>query len=176
MGVLWEERAMETNVLLWMVKSAVKDNCWRRKTIHSSHRTQSTSFFIRVDFNTLYFKDSFWSVIYEKICEVLKSDLSARDVASNPMVLDETARPSPFPYSFFDFSANMAMHSETHADYVLALTHGVWHHASIGQLTSMPQWVTHPFVFIFRGGVWWGRDHGISDIMPYKCSILLLIC
>ncbi|XP_020892514.2 mediator of RNA polymerase II transcription subunit 23 [Exaiptasia diaphana] len=85
--------------------------------------------------------DSYWSVIYEKICEVLKTDLATRDVATYPVMLEEIHRPSPFPYSFFDFKVNMAMHSETHADYVLALTHAVWHHASIGQLTFMPHFI-----------------------------------
>ena len=72
--------------------------------------------------------------MYEKITEVLANDLSARDVS-----FEDLSRAAPFPYSFLDFTTNVAMHSETTADYVLAVTHAFWHHASIGQLSQVPQ-------------------------------------
>ena len=77
--------------------------------------------------------------MYEKVCIVLLKDLAAREVSTTPMMLEDLGKPSPFPYSFFDFFANVAMHSETNADYVLAVTHALWHHASIGQLCLVPQ-------------------------------------
>lgn len=77
--------------------------------------------------------------MYEKICEVFVSDLSLRDASVTPVILEDLSRGTPFPYSFFEFSTNVAMHSETGADYVLAITHAFWHHASIGQLSQVPQ-------------------------------------
>ena len=69
--------------------------------------------------------------MYEKITVVLVNDLSARDASGTPL--------DPFPYSFLEFATNVAMHSETSADHVLATTHAFWHHASIGQLCQVPQ-------------------------------------
>ncbi|XP_067034898.1 mediator of RNA polymerase II transcription subunit 23-like [Acropora muricata] len=80
--------------------------------------------------------EPYWSKVYEKITDVLANDLSARDVS-----LEDLARAAPFPYSFLDFTTNVAMHSETTADYVLAVTHAFWHHASIGQLSQVPQFL-----------------------------------
>ena len=77
--------------------------------------------------------------MYEKICMVIVNDLSARDAATTPMMLEDLGKAAPFPYSFLEFSTNVAMHSETNADYVLAVTHAFWHHASIGQLSQVPQ-------------------------------------
>ncbi|EDO32385.1 predicted protein, partial [Nematostella vectensis] len=88
---------------------------------------------------TSFPQEAYWTVIYDKICEVLQNDLQSKDVSPSPIIHEETFRPAMFPYSFFDFETNVAMHSETHADYVMALTHALWHHASIGQLTLVPQ-------------------------------------
>ena len=77
--------------------------------------------------------------MYEKICMVIVNDLSARDAATTLMMLEDLGKAAPFPYSFLEFSTNVAMHSETNADYVLAVTHAFWHHASIGQLSQVPQ-------------------------------------
>lgn len=70
----------------------------------------------------------------------LRRELSAKEV-STTIVLENLGRAAPFPYSFLEFSTNVAMHSETTADYVLAVVHAVWHHASIGQLSQLPQYV-----------------------------------
>lgn len=77
--------------------------------------------------------------MYDKICMALFKELSAKDTSTTPMVLEDLGKTASFPYSFLDFSANVAMHSETNADYVLAVTHALWHHASIGQLSQVPQ-------------------------------------
>jgi len=77
--------------------------------------------------------------VYDKICMALFKELSARDISATPIVLEDLGKAAPFPYSFLDFSTNVAMHSETNADYVLAVTHALWHHASIGQLSQVPQ-------------------------------------
>ncbi|XP_068748521.1 mediator of RNA polymerase II transcription subunit 23-like [Montipora capricornis] len=80
--------------------------------------------------------EPYWSKVYEKITVVLVNDLSARDAS-----VENLARSSPFPYSFLEFATNVAMHSETSADHVLATTHAFWHHASIGQLCQVPQFI-----------------------------------
>lgn len=77
--------------------------------------------------------------MYEKIRVVLVNDLPVRDASMTPMIIEDLTRGAPFPYSFLEFSTNVAMHSETSADYVLAVTHAFWHHASIGQLSQVPQ-------------------------------------
>ena len=77
--------------------------------------------------------------MYDKICMALFKELSAKDTSTTPMILEDLGKAASFPYSFLDFSANVAMHSETNADYVLAVTHALWHHASIGQLSQVPQ-------------------------------------
>lgn len=77
--------------------------------------------------------------MYDKICMALFKELSAKDTSTTPMVLEDLSKAASFPYSFLDFSTNVAMHSETNADYVLAVTHALWHHASIGQLSQVPQ-------------------------------------
>lgn len=71
----------------------------------------------------------------------LRRELSAKEVSTTPIVLEDRGRAAPFPYSFLEFSTNVAMHSETAADYVLAVAHAVWHHTSIGQLSQLPQYV-----------------------------------
>lgn len=85
--------------------------------------------------------EPYWSIVYDKICMALFKELSAKDTSTTPMVLEDLGKAASFPYSFLDFSANVAMHSETNADYVLAVTHALWHHASIGQLSQVPQFI-----------------------------------
>lgn len=80
-------------------------------------------------------------MVYDKICMALRRELSAKEVSTTPIVLEDRGRAAPFPYSFLEFSTNVAMHSETAADYVLAVAHAVWHHTSIGQLSQLPQYV-----------------------------------
>ena len=77
--------------------------------------------------------------MYDRICMVLLNDLSVREVSTTPVLLEDRGKPAPIPYSFLEFSTNVAMHSESNADYVLAVTHALWHHASIGQLSQVPQ-------------------------------------
>lgn len=83
----------------------------------------------------------YWSTVYEKICEALTKDLTVREVSTAPVMLEDLGKGATFPYSFLDFSTNVAMHSETNADYILAITHALWHHASIGQLSQVPEFV-----------------------------------
>ncbi|XP_058942997.2 mediator of RNA polymerase II transcription subunit 23 [Pocillopora verrucosa] len=85
--------------------------------------------------------EPYWSVVYDKICMALRRELSAKEVSTTPIVLEDRGRAAPFPYSFLEFSTNVAMHSETAADYVLAVAHAVWHHTSIGQLSQLPQFL-----------------------------------
>ena len=87
-------------------------------------------------------QESYWGVVYDKICDTLQNDLTNKekyDHQISPMLGEDSGKPPQFPYSFLDFTSNVATHSETHADYVLAVAHALWHHASIGQLTVVPQ-------------------------------------
>ena len=97
--------------------------------------------FPAVEANTSLFvyQKPYWSTVYEKICEALTKDLTVREVSTAPVMLEDLGKGATFPYSFLDFSTNVAMHSETNADYVLAVTHSLWHHASIGQLSQVPE-------------------------------------
>ena len=87
-------------------------------------------------------QDSFSGIVYNKICDTLQNDLTNKEKYDHqilPIPNEDSGKPSQFVYSFLDFTSNVAIHSETHADYVLAITHALWHHASIGQLTVVPQ-------------------------------------
>ena len=66
-------------------------------------------------------------IVNNKVSEVLKKDLASMTFTTM----------SSLP-SFFDFTANQALHCENHADYVLALFHAFWHHSSNGQFVLLP--------------------------------------
>eukprot|EP00795_Rhopilema_esculentum_P007477 gene7477-13251_t len=71
--------------------------------------------------------ESSWMIVNNKVSEVLKKDLALMTFTTM----------SSLP-SFFDFTANQALHCENHADYVLALFHAFWHHSSNGQFVLLP--------------------------------------
>ncbi|XP_033121340.1 mediator of RNA polymerase II transcription subunit 23-like [Anneissia japonica] len=82
--------------------------------------------------------DSYLSVINDRILQTLKSPL-----------LNGMSSPVQGLFAIFDFASAHTSFSEAPCSYVLALTHAVWLHSSIGQLTLLPQFLTkevHPLV------------------------------
>ncbi|XP_071964997.1 mediator of RNA polymerase II transcription subunit 23-like [Antedon mediterranea] len=74
--------------------------------------------------------DSYLSVLNNRILETLKSPL-----------LNGASRPVQGLFATFDFASAHTSFSEAPCSYVLALTHAVWLHSSIGQLTLLPQFL-----------------------------------
>ncbi|XP_072045774.1 mediator of RNA polymerase II transcription subunit 23-like [Amphiura filiformis] len=76
--------------------------------------------------------ECYWKVINDKILEVLSTDIpSVKTAFSGDHSLDRI-------FSVYNFSGSHASHTELMCSYVLALTHAVWHHSNIGQLTLLP--------------------------------------
>uniref|UniRef100_T1J7Z5 Mediator of RNA polymerase II transcription subunit 23 n=1 Tax=Strigamia maritima TaxID=126957 RepID=T1J7Z5_STRMM len=73
--------------------------------------------------------DSYWVVVNDRIVEMMQSPALA--------VLNPTT--DIFERLNFTFCHNTV--SETPASYLLALTHAIWHHASIGQISVLPQFI-----------------------------------
>ena len=71
--------------------------------------------------------ESYWTVLNDKIIEMMKSPVL--------MNLGKSF------YQTFDFIACQNMHVESSCSYMVALTHAVWHHAGIGQLSMLPQFI-----------------------------------
>ncbi|XP_066272187.1 mediator of RNA polymerase II transcription subunit 23-like [Branchiostoma lanceolatum] len=74
--------------------------------------------------------EPYWMVLHERIIATVKSDI---------LVLPENLGTDPF--TAFDFCGSQGSYNEVQCSYVLALTHAVWHHSSIGQLTVLPQFL-----------------------------------
>uniref|UniRef100_A0A3Q2TKP9 Mediator of RNA polymerase II transcription subunit 23 n=1 Tax=Fundulus heteroclitus TaxID=8078 RepID=A0A3Q2TKP9_FUNHE len=75
--------------------------------------------------------EPYWIVLHDRIVSVLSSPAltSEREWAGNPFAL-------------LDFTACHQSYSEMNCSYVLALTHAVWHHSSIGQLSLIPKFLS----------------------------------
>ncbi len=43
------------------------------------------------------------------------------------------------PFQIFNFSVSHGQLAEQYSSYVVAISHAVWHHAGIGQLSQLPQ-------------------------------------
>ncbi|XP_064625436.1 mediator of RNA polymerase II transcription subunit 23-like [Lineus longissimus] len=71
--------------------------------------------------------DSYWSVVHDKVIEVMQSPL----LSEPPADLN--------PLQMFNFTKSYGLYSEVHCSYVLALCHSAWQHASIGQLSVFLQ-------------------------------------
>ncbi|XP_066992222.1 mediator of RNA polymerase II transcription subunit 23 isoform X2 [Anabrus simplex] len=81
--------------------------------------------------------DSYWSVLHERLVELL----------SCPQLTQWNYRNTPF--QLFNFSATHDALLENKFSYTLALAHSMWHHAGVGQISTVPQFVkekVHPVV------------------------------
>ena len=76
--------------------------------------------------------DSFAHQINQRIVDVIKQ-LANHPTAGNP------CGGSANPFNLFNFGQNHQVVGEQHCSYVLSLCHAVWQHASIGQLSVLPQ-------------------------------------
>ncbi|XP_012943009.1 mediator of RNA polymerase II transcription subunit 23 [Aplysia californica] len=72
---------------------------------------------------------SYWSVLNSRILEAIMS----------PMLVNPAAHHSPF--KILNVSLSHLQNAEHQCSTVLELCHGVWHHAGIGQLSHLPQFV-----------------------------------
>lgn len=73
--------------------------------------------------------DSYWSVLHERLVEVITC----------PQIMQWNYRNTPF--QLFDFSATHDSLLENKFSYTLALAHSMWHHAGVGQIATVPQFV-----------------------------------
>ena len=71
------------------------------------------------------------------VCDVLKNHLSQHLVTST----------SQLP-SFFDFCSNYAMNCATYPDFILAIFHATWLHASVGQFAQLYRYSFFNIVFL----------------------------
>ena len=70
--------------------------------------------------------ESYWAVLNERIIEMMK----------NPML-----KSSDDPFELMDFTNTHISMKEMQFSYLIALTHSVWHHATVGQISLMPQFL-----------------------------------
>ncbi|KAI1287629.1 Mediator of RNA polymerase II transcription subunit 23 [Halotydeus destructor] len=70
--------------------------------------------------------DSYWSVLMDKIVETLQSPILAK------------AGQIKEPFELMDFCSNIGSSNEVQLGYVIGLSHAVWHHASVGQISLLP--------------------------------------
>jgi mediator of RNA polymerase II transcription subunit 23 len=69
--------------------------------------------------------DSYWSVLLDRILEIMQSpSLSEAGVLSDP-------------FKVMDFKGSHSSMSDVQIGYMIALTHAVWHHASVGQVSLL---------------------------------------
>ncbi|GFG29793.1 hypothetical protein Cfor_03295 [Coptotermes formosanus] len=81
--------------------------------------------------------DSYWSVLHDRLVEVITS----------PQLTQWKYRNTPF--QLFNFAATHDSLLENKFSYTLALAHSMWHHAGVGQISTVPQFVrekVHPVV------------------------------
>ncbi|GIY39674.1 mediator of RNA polymerase II transcription subunit 23 [Caerostris darwini] len=71
--------------------------------------------------------EAFWNILNDRILEVLQSPLLA-----NPP-------PQVNPFMMFNFADSYNSMTEFPCSYLVALTHAVWYHASIGQICTLTQ-------------------------------------
>ncbi|XP_070556294.1 mediator of RNA polymerase II transcription subunit 23-like isoform X2 [Ptychodera flava] len=76
--------------------------------------------------------EPYWMSLHERVLEVMKTDIMTSTNGSSLSGLTH-------PFAMFDFTASHSSFSEMTCAYIIALTHSVWHHSSIGQLTMLPQ-------------------------------------
>lgn len=73
-------------------------------------------------------QEPYWIVLQDRIVSVV----------SSPVLTTETEWVG-YPFQLLDFTACHQSYSEMCCSYVLALSHAVWHHSSIGQLSLIPK-------------------------------------
>ncbi|XP_023222818.1 mediator of RNA polymerase II transcription subunit 23-like [Centruroides sculpturatus] len=69
--------------------------------------------------------ESYWSVLHDRILEVIQSPL-----LSMPL-------PDMDPFQVFDFSKSHCTMTEVQCSHLIALTHAIWYHASVGQISAV---------------------------------------
>ncbi|KAL5016931.1 hypothetical protein ScPMuIL_006520 [Solemya velum] len=69
--------------------------------------------------------DTYWLVLNDRIIETIQ----------NPLL--QTTN----PFQLFNFDRARSMFAEQHCGYLMVLCHTVWHHAGIGQLSLLPQFL-----------------------------------
>ena len=69
--------------------------------------------------------DSYWSVLLDRILEVMES----------PSLAETGSLPDPF--KVMDFKGSHSRMNEVQIGYMIGLTHAVWHHASVGQVSLL---------------------------------------
>ncbi|KAG8223893.1 hypothetical protein J437_LFUL004729 [Ladona fulva] len=83
--------------------------------------------------NSLFFDDtmpeSYWSVLHDRLTEVMGC----------PQLACWTYQNTPF--QLFNFATTNESLLENKFSYTLALAHSMWHHAGVGQLSTVPQFV-----------------------------------
>nr|CAD7403168.1 unnamed protein product [Timema cristinae] len=81
--------------------------------------------------------DSYWSVLHDRLISIL----------SCPQLSTWKYRNTPFQLFNFNITHNAML--ENKFSYSLALAHSMWHHAGVGQISTVPQFVkekVHPIV------------------------------
>lgn len=71
--------------------------------------------------------EAYWSVLHDRILEAMQSPI----LTSPPPDMD--------PFQVFNFAQSHNTMTEMKCCYLLALTHSVWYHASIGQICTLTQ-------------------------------------
>ena len=70
--------------------------------------------------------DSYWSVLLDRIMDMItNSSLAVKGAIENP-------------FDVMDFKGSHASMADVQIGYMIALTHAVWHHASVGQVNLLP--------------------------------------
>lgn len=72
--------------------------------------------------------ECYWSALHDRLVETISSPGLANWQYSNLT-----------PFQMFNFNNTHNSLLENKYSYMLALAHSVWHHAGVGQITTMPQ-------------------------------------
>ena len=97
----------------------------------------------------VYFQDVFWKPLHEEILFALRSETLTSPIQceiSAPQTLFAnisrfffSSGDSPYPYHILDYNRQVNCYGALPCTRLLALTHIVWHHMSIGQLSVVSQ-------------------------------------
>ncbi|PIK49217.1 putative mediator of RNA polymerase II transcription subunit 23 [Apostichopus japonicus] len=79
--------------------------------------------------------ECYWEVIQEHILQTLRRNPQMSD--SIPLLQQDLKS----IFSSYDFVASYTCQAETMPAYLMAITHAVWHHSNIGQLTLIPRFL-----------------------------------
>ena len=72
----------------------------------------------------MFLQETYWISLNNRIVETLCS-------------LPLTVQGGCQPFQVFNFTTSQTVFAEQHMTYLLALSHAVWHHAGIGQLSQL---------------------------------------